>query len=101
MVNRLTTFSLFGRAHGYACQTVSPGVRRKKGKALPVRFVNFMSNPLSTWEEQNELYKTIIEYIDYKYVENSLTIEISLIFINIIISFIHLKIQILLYLFYI
>lgn len=30
-----------------------------------------MSNPLLAWEEQNELYKTIIEYIDYKYVENS------------------------------
>lgn len=35
------------------------------------------SNSLLTREEQNELYKTIIEYIDYKYVENSLTIEIK------------------------
>jgi len=40
-------------------------------------FQTLMSNPLLTWEEQNELYKTIIEYIDYKYVENSLTIEIK------------------------
>lgn len=40
-------------------------------------FQTLMSNPLLTWEEQNELFKTIIEYIDYKYVENSLTIEIK------------------------
>ena len=40
-------------------------------------FRTLMSNHLLTWEEQNELYKTIIEYIDYKYVENSLTIEIK------------------------
>ncbi len=40
-------------------------------------FQTLMSNPLLTWEEQNELYKTIIEYIGYKYVENSLTIEIK------------------------
>ena len=40
-------------------------------------FQTLMSNPLLTWEEQNKLYKTIIEYIDYKYVENSLTIEIK------------------------
>ena len=40
-------------------------------------FQTLMSNPLLTLEEQNELYKTIIEYIDYKYVENSLTIEIK------------------------
>ncbi|BCZ47148.1 hypothetical protein psyc5s11_32150 [Clostridium gelidum] len=40
-------------------------------------FQTLMSNPLLTWEEQNELYKTIIEYIDYKYVGNRLTIEIK------------------------
>ncbi len=27
-------------------------------------FLTIMGNPLLTWEEQNELYKTIIEYIE-------------------------------------
>lgn len=40
-------------------------------------FQVLISNPLLTWEEQNELYKTIIEYIDYKHDENNLTIEIK------------------------
>lgn len=40
-------------------------------------FQVLISNPLLTWEEQNELYRTIIEYIDYKYDENNLTIEIK------------------------
>lgn len=40
------------------------------------QFQSVINNPLLTWEEQNELYKTIIDYIDYSSNKGNLQLNI-------------------------
>jgi site-specific DNA recombinase len=44
---------------------------------LLIEFKEIIKNPDLTWEEQNELYKTLIDYITYKRVDRETKIEIT------------------------
>lgn len=40
-------------------------------------FVDMIENPDLTWEDQNQLYKTIIDYIDYTRINDDIIIDIT------------------------
>ncbi len=40
-------------------------------------FIEIIENPELTWEDQNQLYKTIIDYIVYTRIEDDINIEIT------------------------
>lgn len=50
---------------------------KKERVELLIEFNEIIKNPELTWEEQNELYKTLIDYITYTRVDGETKIEIT------------------------
>ncbi|MGI5912305.1 MAG: hypothetical protein ACOX6E_06990, partial [Syntrophomonadaceae bacterium] len=40
-------------------------------------FLDMIENPDLTWEDQNQLYKTIIDYVDYTRIDDNILISIT------------------------